>query len=103
EARPRRQTLKYTPPPPAVYPAGEPQGYNRGPLPPLESGTEVTEPPGGHYGRPPSTYRDANGVRGGSYDPRYDEQAPPRGPQYGAPTSHPVPQPLPAVGADAVP
>ena len=110
--RPPAPMVEYNPAPPAVYPSDEPQGYTRAPLPPLESGVEVTEPPGSHHGRPPSTtYRDANGVPAGSYDPRYDEQArevgpppyPPGGPQYGAPAGHPGPQPLPNVGADAVP
>jgi lipoprotein-anchoring transpeptidase ErfK/SrfK len=106
--RPQPPMVEYNPAPPAVYPSDEPPGYGRAPLPPLETGTEVSEPPGRHYGRPPSTYRDANGVPAGSYDPRYNEQTremgpppyPPGGPQYVVPAGRPGL--LPAVGADAV-
>ncbi len=109
--RPQAPMVEYNPAPPAVYPSDEPQGYGR--APPLETGAEVTEPPGPHYShsRPPSTYHDANGAPARPYDPRYDEQAretgpppyPPGGPQYVVPASRPGPQPLPAAGADAVP
>jgi lipoprotein-anchoring transpeptidase ErfK/SrfK len=109
--RPQPPMVEYNPAPPAVYPSDEPPGYSRAPLPPLETGTEVSEPPGSHYGRPPPTYRDANGVPAGSYDPRYNEQTremgpspyPPGDPQYVVPAGRPGPQPLPAAGADAVP
>ena len=108
--QPPMPMVDYTPAPPAVYPSDEQQGNSRTPLPPLEAGAEVAEPPGGHYGRVPPTYRDANGVPPRGYDPRYDDQArevpqpyPSAGPQYAVPAGHPGPQPLPAVGADAVP
>ena len=103
---PQPPMVEYNPAPPAVYPSDDPQGYSRAPVPPLATGTEVSEPSGSHYGRPPATYHDANGVPPGSYDPRYDEQGPPPyppgGPQYAVPAGRPG-QPLPTNGADAVP
>ena len=72
--------IEYSPAPPAVYPSDEPPSYSRTPLPPLETGAEVTDPAGSHYGHAPSAHRDANGVPPQPYDPRYDEQAREMGP-----------------------
>jgi len=101
--------VEYNPAPPAVYPSDEPPSYSRPPLPPLETGAELTDPAGSHYGHAPSAHRDANGVPPQPYDPRYDEQAremgpppyPPSGQQYAVPAGRPGQQPMP--GGDAVP
>ena len=101
--------IEYSPAPPAVYPSDEPPSYSRTPLPPLETGAEVTDPAGSHYGHAPSAHRDATGVPPQPYDPRYDEQAremgpppyPPSGQQYAVPAGRPGQQPMPR--GDAVP